>query len=140
MCMAAMGVIGGVMQLVGGGIAAAGAQREGAMAKRIANENALRLEKQGRYNARQIRRKASFVNGDATAQASANGLMIAGSAMDIIMDNAVQGEIDAANAQRNAKDQAHIQRLEGDAAMTRANNAAMGHIMGGFTGFLKAVA
>ena len=125
---------------MGGMMSAGAAQAEGQRAKEIADLNAYRLEQQGRYNARQIRKKASFINSNAIATASANGLMIAGSAMDIIMDNAVQGEIDAANAIKNAKDEAHVQRLEGDAAVQRANNAAMGHILGGFSGFLKAVA
>lgn len=137
MCMAAAGLIGGIVQMGGAMMSAAGAQAEGAKAKQIADANALRLEKQGRYQARQIRRKASYVNGQATAQAAANGMAISGSALDIIMDSAVQGEIDAANAVRNNNDDAHIQRLEGEAAVQRANNAAMSHIIGGFSGFLK---
>lgn len=135
--MAALGVIGAGVQLMGGMMAAGGAQAEGQKAKQIAETNAARLEKQGRYQAQQIRRKASYVNGQATAQAAANGLAISGSALDILMDSAVQGEIDAANAQANARDEAHVQRLEGDAAVTRANNAAMSHMIGGFSGFLK---
>lgn len=135
--MAALGVIGAGVQLMGGMMAAGGAQAEGQKAKQIAETNAARLEKQGRYQAQQLRRKASYVNGQATAQAAANGLAISGSALDILMDSAVQGEIDAANAQANARDEAHVQRLEGDAAVTRANNAAMSHMIGGFSGFLK---
>jgi hypothetical protein len=137
MCMAAAGLLGAVVQLGGSMMSAAGAQAEGAKAKQISDANALRLEKQGRYQARQIRRKASYVNGAATAQAAANGMAISGSALDIIMDSAVQGEIDASNAIRNNNDNAHIQRLEGEAAVQRANNAAMSHIIGGFSGFLK---
>ena len=126
-----------MVQMGGSMMSAAGAQAEGAKAKQISDANALRLEKQGRYQARQIRRKASYVNGSATAQASANGMAISGSALDIIMDSAVQGEIDASNAIRNNNDDAHVQRLEGEAAVQRANNAAMSHIIGGFSGFLK---
>lgn len=137
MCFAAAGLLGAGVQLLGGMMSAAGAQAEGAKAKEISDANALRLEKQGRYQARQIRRKASYINGSTTAGAAANGLMISGSALDIIMDNAVQGEIDASNAIRNNNDDAHIQRMEGDAAVQRANNAAMSHIIGGFSGFLK---
>lgn len=134
MCMA---ILGAGMQLFGAMSSAAGAQKEGRQAKQIAEANAVRLDKQGRYQARQIRRQASFVNGDARANSAANGLAMSGSALDIVMDNSVQGEIDASNAIRNARDEAHVQRLEGDAAVTRANNAAMSHIIGGFSGFLK---
>lgn len=135
--MAALGVIGAGVQLMGGMMAAGGAQAEGQKAKQIAETNAVRLEKQGRYQAQQIRRKASYVNGQATADAAFNGMAISGSALDILMDNAVQGEINAANEIANANDNAHVQRLEGDAAVTRANNAAMSHMIGGFSGFLK---
>lgn len=137
MCMAAMGMLSGGLQLMGGMMGAAGAQAEGAKAKQIADANALALEKQGRYQAGQIRRKASYINGDTKATAAANGLAMSGSALDIVMDNAVQGEIDAANAVRNANGEAHVQRLEGEAAVQRANNSAMSQIIGGFSGFLK---
>lgn len=135
--MAIGGLLGAGMQFMGSMMSASGAAAEGQKAKEISEVNAQRLEKQGRYQARQIRAKASFVNGQATAQAAANGLALSGSALDIIMDNAVQGEIDAANARRNARDEAHVQRMEGDAAQQRANNAAMSHMIGGFSGFLK---
>lgn len=132
-----MGVIGAGMQMMGSMQAAGAAAQEGRKAKEIADANALRLEKQGRYNARQIQRKASYVNGDVRNNIAANGLMVSGSALDILMDNSVQGEIDASNAIRNAKDDAHVQRVEGEAAQQRGNNAAMSHMIGGFSGFLK---
>lgn len=135
--MAAAGLLGAVVQMGGSMMAAAGAQAEGQKAKQISEANAVRLEKQGRYQARQIRRKASYVNGQAKAGAAMNGLAMSGSALDIILDNAVQGEIDASNAIRNNNQDAHLQRLEGDAAVQRANNAAMQHMIGGFSGFLK---
>lgn len=135
-----MGILTGGLQLMGGMMQAGAAQAEGRKAKEIADHNAYRLEQQGRYQARQVRKQASFINGQATVDAAGNGLMIAGSAMDIIMDSAVQGEIDAANLMKNANDEAHVQRLEGEAAQQRANNAAMSAMIGGFSGFMKSVA
>ena len=137
MCMAMAGLLGAGVQMMGSMMSASGAQAEGAKAKQIADTNALRLQKQGRYEARALRRKASYVNGQATVTATTNGLALSGSALDILMDNAVQGEIDASNAIRNSNDEAHVQVLEGEAAVQRANNAAMSHMISGFSGFLK---
>lgn len=133
-----MAVIGAGLQLVGSFASASGAAAEGRRAKEIADVNAYRMEQQGRYQARQIRKKVSYTNGEAKAQAAANGMMISGSAFDIILDSAVQGEIDAAHAVKAGNDNAHSERLQGSAAQERGNNAAMSHIIGGVSGaFLR---
>jgi hypothetical protein len=135
--MAVAGILGAGVQMMGSMMSAGAAQQEGAKAKEISDANAARLEKQGRYEAVQLRQKVSYINGDVRNNAAANNLMMSGSALDIVMDNSVQGEIDASNAIRNNNQEAHKQRVEGDAAVQRANNSAMSHMIGGFSGFLK---
>ena len=87
-----------------------------------------------------MRRKASYVNSTARTQTAGNGLMISGSAFDVMLDNAVQGEVDAYNTEKFSEDQAHVMQLEGHAAQTRANNQATAMLIGGVSSFLKVAA
>jgi hypothetical protein len=140
MCMAGMGMLGAVMQLGGSMMGAAGAAAEGRKAQEIAEKNAKLLREKGQYEARQIRRQVTAVNGRAVAQAGVRGLAIAGSMLDVMLDSSVQGEIDAVNTIKTAEAQADVQIAEGEAARMRANNSAVSQIIGGFSGFMKAAA
>lgn len=135
-----MGLIGAGVQFMGSMMSASAAQAEGAKAKEIADLNAKRLRESGQYQARQIRKQAGMANSRAIAQAGARGLAVSGSVLDVMMDTAVQGEIDAVNTAKAAEAQAHIQTLEGEAAVQRANNRATAHIIGGFSSFLRMAA
>lgn len=137
MCMAAMGIIGGVLQLGGSMMGASAAAAEGARARQIADKNARLTEEAGRYEARQIRQQARVANSKATVQAASRGLAISGSVLDVMADNAVAGEIDAYNRQKYAQDRAEVQRMEGAAAQERANNRATSILIGGFSNFLR---
>lgn len=140
MCVAALPMIAAGTQLMGSMMSASAQASEGRRAREISDQNAILLEKQGRYDARQIRRKASYQTQSAVVSAAGNGLMVnAGSAMDIILDSSVQGEIEASNHMRNANDNARVERQKGAAAQESANNRAMGTLIGGFSGFLKAM-
>lgn len=137
MCMAAMGILGSVMQLGGSLMGASAAAAEGARARQIADKNARLTEEAGRYEARQIRQQARVANSKATVQAASRGLAISGSVLDVMADNAVAGEIDAYNRQKYAQDRAEVQRMEGVAAQERASNRATSILIGGFSNFLR---
>jgi hypothetical protein len=140
MCMAGLGMLGPMMQLGGAMMGASATAAEGRRAREIAEKNAELKRQQGVYQAKQVRRKAGYTNSTAVTQATGNGLMISGSAFDIIVDNAVQGEVDAYNVQKAAEDEAHVIQLEGHAAQQRANNQATGMLIGGFSKFLGVAA
>lgn len=140
MCMAGLGMLGAVVQMGGSLMGAGAAAAEGAQARAIAEKNAELKRQQGVYQAKQVRKKAGYVNSTAVTQATGNGLMISGSAFDVMLDNAVQGEIDAYNTQKFAEDEAHVMQLEGHAAEQRANNKATSMLIGGFSSFLKVAA
>lgn len=140
MCMAAMGMLGAVVQLGGAVMGAGAAAAEGARAREIAEKNAELKRQQGIYQAKQVRKKVGYVNSTAITQATGNGLMISGSAFDVMLDNAVQGEIDAYNVQKGAEDEAHVMQLEGHAAQQRANNQATSMLIGGVSSFLRVAA
>ena len=140
MCMAGLGMLGAVVQMGGAMMGASAAASEGAQARAIADKNAQLKREQGIYEAKQVRKKASYVNSTAVTQATGNGLMISGSAFDVMLDNAVQGEVDAYNTEKFAEDQAHVMHLEGAAAQQRANNQATSMLIGGVSSFLKVAA
>lgn len=135
-----MGAIGAIAQLGGAAMGASAAASEGKQARAIAEKNAQLKREQGIYQAKQVRKKAAYTNSTAVTQATGNGLMISGSAFDVMLDNAVQGEIDAYNVQKGAEDEAHVMQLEGAAAQKRANNQATSILIGGVSSFLKVAA
>lgn len=134
MCVAALPA---VLGLAGSAISAIGTMQQGAHARRIAERNAEIMREQGRYKARQIRKKVDYTQSQVLAQAGNRGLTATGSVFDVMIDNATQGEIDAANATRFANDQAEVQVLEGKAAQASANNTAFGMIIGGAGQYLR---
>lgn len=123
--------------LVGTAISAGGAMMEGQQKQAIANKNAQLQVEQGRYEARQIRAKVRYTNAQAEVQQAGYGGRLAGSYMDIIGANAVQGEIDAYNAEKFAGDNADISRMEGQAAATQGMFKAASAIIGGGNQYLR---
>lgn len=111
-------------------ISAVAAVSQGNQQNKIAKANAEMMEAQGRYEAEQIRRKLRYTQGEATVAAAANGIQQSGSFLDVILDNEVQGEIDAENAIRNARNNAAIERAKG---RNKKQQAIFGAI-GGFVG------
>ena len=130
MCVA-LPMLATLATVAGTAVTAVGQLQAGAQANEIAGKNAALLERQGQYRAKQVRRKLEYTNGQALVQASANGLRPGGSVSDIMLDNAWQAEIDAFNEVRFANSQANVQRMEGQAAQTRATFGAISTIIGG---------
>lgn len=129
--LAAMPMIATLATVAGTAVSAVGQMQAGAQANAIAQENALQLQRQGAYRARQVRRKAEYANALAETQAASNGLGRGGSVLDIMADNAWQSEVDAFNEVRFANSQANVQRMEGQNAQTRATFGAVSTIIGG---------
>lgn len=122
---------------IGAAVSAGGALAEGAAKNQIAQKNAQLQVEQGRYEARQIRAKVRYANAAATVKQAGTGMRLAGSFMDIIGANAVQGEIDAYNAEKFANDNASISRMEGEAAQTRGMFSAVSSVIGAGNQYLR---
>lgn len=133
-------LIGAAVGLVGTAVSFSAAQQQAAMEQQIAERNARMEELRGRYEAKQIDRKVRYMQGKAAVQASAAGIGQGGSFLDIIADNAVQGEIDAENTRRNAENRASNIRFEGAMQAKRTKNSAIAGLISGGSNFLKAVA
>lgn len=134
MCVAMAGLAAGAT-LLGAGISAVGQLKEGADAKAIADSNAKLMINQGRYEAKQIRRKLSYVNANAQVTAAGWGSDMGGSVLDVMADNAGQAELDAIATLDQAQQRAEIEVRGGEAAQTQAMFGAVGSIIGGFSKF-----
>lgn len=150
MCVAAIGVIatlaGSVVSAFQGLQQARAFEQQARTQEAIAERNAKMEEYKGRYEARQIERRLRYIQGEAAANAGANGIGLDGSFLDIISDNEIQGEIDIVNAKTNAENAANSTRYEGYAAAQRsraqaqsARLGAVGSLIGGASSFLRAV-
>ncbi len=128
MCLAAIPLIASA---VGTAVSFKAGMQESKTAELIAERNAKMQEAQGRYEAKQISRKLTYTQSQATVNANANGLGAAGTFLDIIADNEVQGEIDIENRRRQAFNQASSTRFEGKAASNRMKNNAVGSLISG---------
>lgn len=100
-------------------------REEGLTAVQIAYKNAELQRAAGRYEAKTIRKKVAYINQQATAQAGARGLVLSGSVLDVITQNAVEGEIDAAHAVKTANDQAKVSAMQGEATYKSYQNKAL---------------
>lgn len=114
--------------------------QQASTASKIADRNAQQEILRGRYEAKQLERRLRFTQGDATVGASANGVGLDGTYLDIISVNEVQGEIDIINAKNNAANNAANIRAEGQASAARARSGAVADIIGGTGSYLRAVA
>ena len=132
--------IGAAIGLAGTAFSAAAQIQQAKTQQKISERNATLEEYRGRYEAKQLERRLRYTQGEATAQAGTNGIGLDGSFLDIISDNAVQGEIDIENAKRNSYNQAEGIRADGRAAASRSRAGAVGTLIGGAGTFLKAVA
>lgn len=137
MCVAAaaLPMIGTIASAAGTAVSAIGQLQAGAQANRIAQNNARQMERAGQYKARQVRRKVEYTNALTQVQGSAAGLGLGGNLLDIMADNAWQGEVDAFNEVRAANSGANVQREEGKAAQSRAMFGAVGSIIGGVANY-----
>ncbi len=143
MCLAAVGIVAG---LAGTAIQFSSGMQQAKLSEQIADRNAKMEEAKGAYEAKQIKRKLDYTQGQNRVNASANGIGLSGSFLDVLADNEVQGRIDAENTARNARNAAQSTRFEGKAAASRARMGAVGTLIGGIgqaanqasdAGFLK---
>lgn len=112
-------------------VGAIGQIQQGNTAEKIAQRNATLQTQQGEYEARQIERRVRYIQGDATAQAGANGIGLTGSFLDVLADNAIAGEIDAENARRAGRNAAGTSLAQGRSAKSKSRYSAVGTLIGG---------
>lgn len=129
-----------VMMAIGTAFSVVSGLQQASTASKIAERNAKLEEYRGRYEARQLERRLRYTQGKATVGASANGIGLDGTFLDIISANEVQGEIDIENAKRNSYNRAGSIRAEGKAAAARARSGAVASLIGGTGQYLEAVA
>lgn len=140
MCIAALPALGAIVSAAGTAFSFVAQMQQAKTQEKIGERNAKLEEYRGRYEARQLEKRLRYAQGEATAQAGANGIGLDGSFLDIISDNEVQGEIDAENARRNSYNEAGNIRAEARAAASRSRAGAVSTLIGGAGSFLKAVA
>lgn len=128
MCLAAVPFLAGA---IGTGIQVSSGLQQAKTSEQIADRNAKMQQAQGRYAAQQIGRKLNYTQSQAKVNASANGVALSGSFLDVLATNEVQGRIDQENTVRNANNQAASTRFEGKAAANRAKNGAVGQLISG---------
>lgn len=128
MCLTAIPLIASA---VGTAVQFKAGMQEANTAEQIAERNAKMQESQGRYEAKQISRKLQYTQSQARVTASANGIGLSGSYLDIINDNEIQGEIDVENRRRLTQNQAASTRFEGEAQAARKRNGAVGSLISG---------
>lgn len=136
MCVA-VGTASLVVGLIGAGVQAVAGFQQARTQEKIAVRNAEIERARGRIEANNLQRRLRFVQGQAAADAAANGVGFDGSFLDIIGDNEIQGEVDIENAKRNAANRANIMEFEGKSAASRSRFGAIGALIGGGNQFLK---
>jgi hypothetical protein len=125
MCLAA------VVGLVGAGISAAGQMQQAKLQEQIGERNAKMEAARGRYEARQLGRKLDYTQSQARVNGAASGRSATGSFLDIIADNAIQGEIDIDNTLRNSFNRQGSIRYEAQAGASRSRASAANTIISG---------
>lgn len=135
-----IGLISAMVGLAGTAVSVAAQMQQADTAEQIAERNAKLEESRGRYEAKQLARKLRYKQGMAIVQGGNRGIGLEGSFLDVISDNAVQGEIDIENTRRNTANRAESIRLEGQATASRYRAGAVGSIISGTGRFLRAIA
>lgn len=128
MCLAAIPVLASA---IGTAVSFQSGMQQAKTAEKIADRNARMQELKGAYDAKQIKRKLTYTQSQARVSASANGVGLGGSFLDVLADNEVQGRIDAANVGINARNGAQSTRVEGAAQAARGKNGAVGQLIAG---------
>jgi len=113
-----------------GAISAIGAIGEGISGQRAASFNAHALDsnagfalQQGAENQRRIRRSNSQFQGAQEASIGASGLQLTGSALDVLSDSAIEGELSALDAKVAAENKAKGLRSQATIERFRGKNA-----------------
>ena len=128
MCLAAIPILA---TAIGTAVQFKAGMQSAKTAEQVAARNAKMQEAQGAYAAKQIRRKLDYTQGQAKVNASANGIGLSGSFLDVLADNEVQGRIDAANTGINARNSGQSTRVEGAAQAAKYRNGAVGSLIAG---------
>jgi len=146
--------------VVSTGLGVIGAIGEGISGQRAASFNAQALGnnadfalKQGAENQRRIRRSNAQFQGSQEAAIGASGLQLSGSALNVLSDSAIEGElmaldakVSAENKAKGLRSQATIERMRGkqarragfiNAGTTLINGASSGKLGKGIQGFVK---
>lgn len=119
MCVAAIGLIGGVLSGIGA-MAQANAAAANETAKAQLQERQALVERTtGAYKAERLADKVKQVEGNQRANFAASGLALTGSASDVIEDSAAQGAMDIAAIRWNS--QLNEQNLGYEATISRMN-------------------
>lgn len=129
-----------MMMLAGTAFSAVTGMQQASTQGKITERNAKLEEYRGRYEAKQLEKKLRFTQGKATVGASANGIGLDGTFLDIISDSEVQGEIDIVNAKNNSTNRASSIRADGRAAQARTRAGVVGNIISGAGQYLEATA
>jgi len=111
---------------------AVGSISAGVSQQRAAQANAAAITSQAAYEERLQREQAARVMGAARAATAASGLVLTGSALDVIADSAAAAEMDALAIRASGRQRAAVALYEGRAAL-------MGGIVGAGSAILSGV-
>lgn len=123
MCIAVLGILGGVLSGIGAmaqaNAAAANAEAQAAMQER----QALIERTTGSYKAERQAEKIKQIEGNQRANYAASGLALTGSPQDIIEDSATQGALDIAAIRWNSRLNADNLNYSAKVSRMNASNA-----------------
>ena len=107
----------------------------------VERNNALAAQDQAQFEAAKLRRRNAFLRGAQSAAIGKSGVDLSGSAVDVMNDSAVQGELDALAAlytgkvrANSAQSSAQLFDAQGENARTSSYYSAAGSILGGVSG------
>lgn len=117
--------------VIGTGMSVYGQVKAGKAAKKAADAEAASIERAARYEANSIQAAAERFRGRQVAAVAKSGRALAGSALDVMADSAIDAELDIQATLTGAKQQAAATRKAGKQARSQAYwNAAASGISG----------
>ncbi len=106
--------------------------------QKVAENSALQAQQQAALEAEKVRRRNAALAGRQRAVFGKNGVLISGSAEDILYDSALQGELDRMTAIYSGQvqssfyqSQGTLAKMQGQAAVSAARNSAVGSVLSG---------
>ena len=102
-------------------------EKAGKYNQKVAENNAQAASQQAQFEAEQVRRKNRYILGRQKAVTAKAGILDSGSAFDVFMDSAAQGELDVLATLYTGQVQSNYQRSRGTIARMEGDSAAQGY-------------
>jgi len=120
-----------VMSLVGTGLQAFGQYQQGKQQKQAYDYNAAVIEQEGAVKEYQIGKEETIMGGSQRAAYAKAGVMLKGSALDVMLESATNYEFDKLNLKFSTESQALQARYAGITAQNKATFGAGMTLLGG---------